>query len=180
MEPRIKPLDKPKNIIGKLMLYFIRKEFGKQIMPARVIYSRYPKIGMLVKKIYDVENSLKLITEEQKLLIHALVSEINGCTFCIDLAKWKATRSKFSANKISEITNYETVDFFSEKEKSMLRYVSEMTKNITVSDETYNNLKRQFSDEEIIEITFISSSQTYLNRLIKPLSIGSDELCKIS
>ena len=62
----------------------------------------------------------------------------------------------------------------------MLRYVSEMTKNITVSDETYNNLKRQFSDEEIIEITFISSSQTYLNRLIKPLNIGSDELCKIS
>ena len=73
MEPRIKPLDKPKSIIGRIMLYFIRKEFGKQIMPARVIYSRYPKIGMLVKKIYDVENSLKLISEEHKTLNSCVV-----------------------------------------------------------------------------------------------------------
>ena len=31
--------------------YLMKKEFGKVIMPAKVIYSRYPKIGLLVKKI---------------------------------------------------------------------------------------------------------------------------------
>lgn len=180
MEPRIKPLDKPKSILGKIMFYFLRKEFGNVIMPARVIYSRYPKMGMLVKKLYDVENSLKLVTEEDKLLIQSIVSEINGCTFCMDLARWKATERKFLASKFSEISNYKLSASFSEREKSMLDYVVDMTKNISVSDEIFVNLKKYFSDEEIIEITFVSSSQTYLNRLIKPLNIGSDELCQIN
>jgi alkylhydroperoxidase family enzyme len=48
-----------------------------------------------------------------------------------------------------------------------------------VSDETYNALKSYCSDEEIIEITYIAASENYLNRLIKPLGIGSDELCKV-
>lgn len=179
MRPRINPINKPRSFFGRVMFYFLKKEFGTVIMPAKVIYSRYPKIGMVVKKLYDVEDSLKLISEEDKLLIHCLVSEINRCSFCIDLAQWKAINKKFSAKKFSEISNYKSNDVFSERDKSMLKYVSEMTKNVTVSDQSYNNLKRYFSDEEIIEITFVSSSQTYLNRLVKPLNIGSDELCQI-
>jgi len=44
----------------------------------------------------------------------------------------------------------------------------------------YTTTKKKYcGDEEIIEITYISASDNYLNRLIIPLNIGSDELCEI-
>ncbi len=157
----------------------MKKQFGKVIMPAKVIYSRYPKIGMLVKKLYDVEHSLKLLTDSEKFLIQNLVATLNGCTFCMDISKKKAINKNIGLEKFYDLTNYQNSDKYSEKEKCIFQFVEKMTKEIVVDDDTYARLKRFCSDEEIIEITYVSASENYLNRILKPLKIGSDELCEI-
>lgn len=180
MEPRITPIEKPKGLFRKLMFYFLKQEFGKVITPAKVIYARYPKIGLLVKKIYDVENSLKLVKESEKFLIQNFVATLNRCTFCMDISKKKSIGRNVGFDKFSELMIYKYSDLYTPREKVIFAYLEEMTQNIKVSDDTYQNLKKFCSDEEIIEITYISASENCLNRLIKPLNIGSDELCTIS
>lgn len=73
---------------------------------------------------------------------------------------------------------YISSEIFSKKEKAIFHYVEEMTSNIVVRDATYNKLQSFYHDEEIIEITYIAASENYLNRLIKPLNMGSDALCE--
>ncbi len=63
MDPRIEPIEKPKGLITKIAFKILKRDFGKVIMPAKVIYARYPKIMFAVKKMYDVENNLKKISE---------------------------------------------------------------------------------------------------------------------
>ena len=179
MEPRIKPIEIPKGIFRRVMYFLLKKEFGKVIMPAKVIYSRYPKIALLVKKLYDVEDSFTKINDAEKFIIQNFVATLNGCSFCMDVSMKKSISKNISLDKFYDLLNFKVSDKYDEREKAMLAYVMEMTHNIIVSDEVYNYLKKYFSDEEIIEITYISASENYLNRLIKPLNIGSDELCEI-
>ena len=176
---RITPIEKPTGLFKRIMYALMKKEFGKVIMPAKVIYARYPKIGLLVKKLYHVERSLRLVAPSEKFLIQNLVATLNGCTFCMDISMKKAINKNIGLEKFYDLPNFKNSGKYFEKEKAVFRYVEEMTKNIVVSDETYNGLKNHCSDEEIIEITYIAASENYLNRLIKPLGIGSDELCEI-
>ena len=178
-KPRIAPIEKPMGLFRRIMYALMKKQFGKVIMPAKVIYARYPKIGLLIKKLYDVEHTLKLVAPSEKLLIQNLVATLNGCTFCMDISMKKAININIGLEKFYDLLNFQNSSKYSEKEKAVFRYVEEMTKNIVVSDETYNGLKNYCSDEEIIEVTYIAASENYLNRLIKPLGIGSDELCEI-
>jgi len=97
----------------------------------------------------------------------------------MDISKKKSINKKIGLEKFSDLMQFEKSDKYTEREKAVFTYLYEMTKNIVVSDQTYNNLRMYCSDEEIIEITYISASENYLNRLIKPLNIGSDELCEI-
>jgi hypothetical protein len=178
-KPRITPIEKPIGLFKRIMYAMMKKEFGKVIMPAKVIYARYPKIGLLVKKLYDVEHSLRLVAQSEKFLIQNLVATLNGCAFCMDISMKKAISKNIGLGKFYDLLNFQNSSKYSEKEKAVFRYVEEMTKNIVVSDEIYNGLKNYCSAEEIIEITYIAASENYLNRLIKPLGIGSDELCEI-
>ncbi len=177
--PRIAPVDNPKSLLSKITFWYLKKEFGKVTMPAKVIYSRFPKIGLLTKKIFDIESSFKNTNEEIRLLIQCLVASINGCPFCIDISKKNAQKKSISLDKFGNLMTFEDSELFTVKEIIILTYVKEMTKNITVNDLIYDNLKTHCGNNEIIEITFVASTENYLNRLIKPLNIGSDELCSI-
>ena len=179
MEPRIKPVEHPKGIFNRIMYASLTRQFGKVITPAKVIYARYPKIGLMVKKLHSVRDSLNKITSEETLLIQSLVATLNGCTFCIDISKRKALGKDMIMKKFSHLQDYGTVDLFSEREKAIFSFVEEMTKQLTISDENYDSLKIHCSDDEIIEITYIASAENFLNRMLKPLQIGSDELCAI-
>lgn len=46
----------------------------------------------------------------------------------------------------------------------------------TVSDETFEDLKKYFTEQEIVEITWINASENYFNLMAKPLGLTSDEL----
>jgi hypothetical protein len=179
MKPRIEPIDKPKSITGKLIFFFLKREFGRVITPAKVIYARYPNIGLLVKKIYDVEKDFRYINEGEQFLIQNLVATLNGCTFCMDISKRKTVDKKIGLDKFYDLMRYSDSKRYTEREKAIFQFVEEMTKSITVSDKTYESLKGHCTDEEIIEIVYTASSENFLNRLIKPLNIGSDELCGI-
>ncbi len=179
MHPRIEPIEKPKGLITKIAFSILKRDYGKVIMPAKVIYARYPKIMFAVKKMYDVENSLKKINDEHKFLIQNFIATINGCTFCMDISMKRAIQNKMSLEKFYNLLNYQTSSHYSDKEKAILKYTEEATKNITVADETFNRLKVHCDENEIIEITFVTAFENYLNRMVKPLGIGSDELCAI-
>jgi alkylhydroperoxidase family enzyme len=176
---RILPIDKPKNIFVRIGFSLMKKQFGKVIMPARVVYARYPKLMFLTKKLMDIEQSMHEITDELKFLIQNFVATINGCSFCMDIAMKRAIQKKMPLEKFNELPNFKISSHFSDKEKAALTYVQEMTNNVHVPDEIFTELKKHWNDDTIIEITFTAAAENYLNLMTKPLGIGSDGLCMI-
>lgn len=178
MDLRIPPINRPRSIITKLGYWYMKRLFGKVITVSTVIYSRFPSLMFLSKKIQDAERKMPLDPGFQ-LLIKTYVATLNGCPFCIDIAQRQAINKHIGLEKFGQLMDFETNDLFSEKEKIALKFSKEITCNITVGDDLYREVSTHWSDEEIIAISYITAIENYYNRLIKPIGIGSDDLCAI-
>ncbi len=179
---RLKPIENPSNLLVKLAYWWSHREFGKVIMPMKVIYARKPKLMFLANKIYQFQEKNVSLEPSLRLLIQTHVSMLNGCAFCNDISLAQAVQKKLGAEKFFALgDNVETkAKAFSEKEQVVVAFVSEYAKNRKVSDETFENLRAHFSETEIIEIVAMNAFEQYFNAFAVPLEIESDGLRRLA
>jgi alkylhydroperoxidase family enzyme len=176
---RLQPIDKPKGLMMRLAFWFSRRQFGKVMTPMRVFYPRVPKLLKVSFQIQKFEMKGLTLDMELHSLLGAHISQINGCTFCNDIARVFALREHIGMEKFDALGEYRTSPLFSERERAALAYVEEASRNRRVSDSTFDALRRRFSETEIVEITWLNAIHNYYNLLNVPLEIGSDGLCAI-
>ena len=174
---RITPIENPTSILLKIAYWMTKRQYGKVISPLKVIYARRTPLMFFGKKIMDIEKKLGL-NKADKVLIRNYVSSINNCSFCSDLAKYEAAKNDVENQKLIELLNYRDSDNFTSKEKSLLAYIEEVSTMKDATDETFAELKNNYSDEEIIDITWICATENYFNLMAKPLGVKSDGLAK--
>src|SRR5215475_4125152 len=103
---------------------------------------------------------------ERKLyeLIYIRVSLINGCHYCTQhhLASSKRvglTSDDWTALKAGDYSRY------SEKEKAALTYIEKLTRSPhEISEADFANLKKHFSDPEIVDIHLLTGLANLTNR----------------
>jgi AhpD family alkylhydroperoxidase len=176
---RLQPIDKPKGLMMRLAFAGSRRQFGKVLMPMKVLYTRVPamlKVGYAIQK-FDAKIQLE---KGLHFLLAGLTAEINGCGFCVDIGQAAALREHVDMNKFSALAEYRTSQLFSERERAALTYVEEATRNKRVSDATFDALRKNFSEAEIVEITYINALENFYNLINIPLQIESDGLCAIA
>lgn len=176
---RIDPIEKPQGAMMRLAFNWSKKRFGKVITPLKVINTRIPKSLRLSYELGRVaETGLTLDVELRELLL-SYVAGINGCGFCVDIARARSEHLPGMLDKIAALPNYETDPQFTERERVAIRYCGEATRTKKVSDETFARMKEHFNDTEIVEITWLNALENYYNLLNGPLQIESDGLCAI-
>ena len=116
-----------------------------------------------------VKVGLEKSVVEQKLieLVYLRVSQINGCAYCLNLHTNSLLKAGETQRRIAEVAGWRVSDQFSEKERAALNWAEQLT-NISTShadDESYEALKKVFSDKEISDLTFAISLMNGMNRL---------------
>ena len=116
-----------------------------------------------------VKVALEKSVVEQKLieLVYLRVSQINGCAYCLNLHTNSLLKDGEAQRRISEVAGWRVSDQYSEKERAALNWAEQLT-NISTShadDESYEALKKVFSDKEISDLTFAISLMNGMNRL---------------
>jgi uncharacterized peroxidase-related enzyme len=176
---RLSALDAQPGILLRLFNWIFRARFGKSMTPSRVIYARFPTLLWRQLPLYHLVDSGLSIDPGLRHLIEVQVSTLNGCTFCADLHRANAHLIKVQRDKLAALADYETNAVLSERERAAVRYVSEIAREGTVQDETFEALRARFTEREIVEITWLQAFTTYLNRMAVPLGIGSDGFCEL-
>ncbi|MBD0374084.1 MAG: carboxymuconolactone decarboxylase family protein [Flavisolibacter sp.] len=174
---RLAPIEKPGSLFLKLAYNMAKRQFGKVIMPLKVIYARVPALLMLSGKMESTEKKLSL-PKDIRILIKIFISHSNDCKFCSDFSEYEAAKNSVEGRKIIEMLHYRKSAAFSDLEKALFAYLEEINATKSCSDETFNNLKNYFSEKEIIEITWLCAKENYYNMMAKPLNIPSDQLAK--
>jgi len=176
---RLAPIEKPHGLKLRFAYWGMRKFMGKVLTPVKVVNARVPE-SLAVTNSF-LKFSAKGITLEKplQLMIGDLVSQINGCEFCLDLGRSAAARYETKTEKLEALPQYRTSPLFSDRERAALAYVDEVTRNKRVSDGTFAALQKQFSERQIVEITLLNAIQNFYNLTNIPLGIGSDGFCAI-
>jgi len=177
---RLEPIEKPKGLMMRIAYWMTRRQFGKVMTPMKVVIARMPGALRLTYEITKFE--LKGIRLEHGLhfMVGTLASQINGCGFCVDLGRAMAIREHLGMEKFNALSEYRTSPLFSDRERAALAYVEEATRHKRVSDATFEELRKHFSEREIVEITWVNALENYYNLLNVPLEIESDGFCAIA
>ena len=177
---RLEPIEKPKGLKMRLAYWMMRRQFGKVMTPMKVIVARMPEALRLSYEITKFEMKGIRLDPEIHFMVGTLVAQINGCAFCVDLGRAMAIREHMTMKKFNALSEYRKSPLFSGRERAALAYAEEATRFKRVSDATFEELRKHFSEREIAEITFVNAIENYFNLLNLPLEIESDGFCSLA
>ena len=102
---------------------------------------------------------------QSKQLIALASSLSSGCKYCQAHTSHGAERAGTDKKKIAEILNYKESDFYSEQERAILDLAFASGRAPNESTEAhFKELKKYFSDGQIIDIVSVISMFGFLNR----------------
>jgi alkylhydroperoxidase family enzyme len=157
-----------------------RRQFGKVLTPVKVVYSRLPlAFGMFIGKIPSLDKKLSLPMETQ-FLVREQVARINVCEFCMDIGRAFVIKASLNEAKFDALERYRTNPLFSDAERALLDYVTELTRDRQVKPETFARLASHYSERQICEIVWLAATEHLYNITNLGLNIHSDMLCDIT
>jgi alkylhydroperoxidase family enzyme len=178
--PRLDPIEQSPTLLARIAGLMMRRQLGKVMTPAKVIYNRVPRMYNLAWQLVRLQREGLELPSELRLLVQVWVAMINRCTFCVDIAKAMAVHEHVPLEKFHALPEWRTSPLFSDRERAALAYVEEATRNKKVEDATFEELRKHFSERQIVELTFLNALENFYNLLNLPLGIEDDGLCAIA
>ena len=131
------------------------------------------KYGKLAPGAYKAMSALEDAINDSGLerslldLVRLRASQINGCAYCIDM-HWKDLRAEDeSEQRLYMLDAWRESPFYSERERAALEWTEAVTLVTQghVSDDVYERVRQQFSEEELAKLTFALVAINGWNRL---------------
>ena len=179
MSTFLAPVEQPQGLVIKMAYAMAKRQFGKVPTPVKVVYARMPAFGMFVGKIAGLDEKLKL-PAETAMLIREQVSHINICEFCMDIGRAFVVKARINEAKFDTLSEYRTSPLFNDAERAALDYVTELTRDRKVAPETFERLRKHYSERQICDIVWLVASEHFYNLTNLGLNIHSDMLCDIA
>lgn len=164
----------------KLIFWNQKKKYGQVLTPA-LVWAKIPKLFMAVAGFYGVvDRKSSPIPPVLRSLVTVRVSQINWCKFCIDINSATLLQRSGSEEKITDLEKWRDSSTFSDQEKAVLNYAEKMTyTDQHVDDDCFNELKKYFDENAIIELTALIAFQNLSSKFNSALNIESQGFCKI-
>ena len=180
MTTYLPPVERPKGLTMKMVFFLTRRQFGKVLTPLTVFSARMPiSFGFFYGKVSRLDKKLEL-SEKTAVAIRERVASINICLFCMDAARFYATKhSPENAARFDALAEYQTSPLFTDAERAALDYTTELTLNKEVKPDTFERLARFYGEREICDIVWLIASEHLYNISNIGLNIGSDGLCEL-
>jgi alkylhydroperoxidase family enzyme len=180
MDTFLPPIENPQDPVMKQVYEMTQQLWGKVLMPVKVFSARMPpEFWQFAMKNAELAQKLTL-PKETALLIQQKVSNINICTFCIDIGRAFTIRASMNQAKFDALEEYRTSTLFTDAERAALDYVTELTKDKKANPHTFARMASYYSEREICEIVWLVASEHLYNMTNIGLNIHSDMLCDIS
>jgi len=179
---RLAPIDRAPTLLGRVLSFAYRRALGKTITPARVVYNRVPRMWNVSWALLRLDLHGFTLPHELLYLMHVRISTLNGCAFCKDIVLAAAVRERLGREKFQAIASddWRSSPLFSDRERAALAFAEEATLHREVTDATFDELRKHFSEREIAELVVENAKSNFYNLLNVPLDIPDDGLLAIA
>jgi AhpD family alkylhydroperoxidase len=136
-------------------------------MDSRIEYGKAAP-GVL-KAMWGIEQYVKKSGLEPSLLelVKMRASQINGCAFCLDMHSKDARAQGESEQRLYLLNAWRESPFYTDRERAALEWTEAVTliANDHVPDDVYECGRRQFGEEELVDLTMAVVAINGWNRL---------------
>ena len=100
-------------------------------------------------------------------LIKIRASQMNGCAYCIDMHTKDARARGETEQRIYALNAWRETPFFTDRERAALEWIESVTRvaDTHVPDAAYETARTQFSEPEVVALTFAAVAINGWNRL---------------
>ena len=155
-----------------------RRKYGAVLDPA-LVWGRSPKLFLGVALLYGmIDRKSSPVAPALRALVTVRVSQINACSFCVDLNSATLLKRGVSMEKIAALADWRTSDLFSKEERHALDYAEAVTRTGgRVSDELMQALKAWLGDDGVVELTGLIAFQNLSSKFNSALAIPAQGFC---
>ena len=136
-------------------------------MSERLDYEAISPEGL--KTLLTLNSFVKDLGIEPKLkaLIEIRISQINGCAFCVDHHSMEARSAGESQQRLDSLVVWDESPFFTDRERVALDWAESVTlcAESGVPDEIYLEARNIFSEQELVDLTYLIINMNSLNRI---------------
>src|SRR5438445_13615007 len=100
-------------------------------------------------------------------LIKLRASQLNGCAYCLDM-HWKDLREiGENEQRLYSLDAWRECPYYTDRERAALEWTEALTSvsETHVPDAVYDEVKKYFSEKEIVDLTIVVSTINMWNRL---------------
>jgi AhpD family alkylhydroperoxidase len=136
-------------------------------MEPRIHYVKYSQPAL--KAMYALGEEVKKSSLGATLinLISLRASQINGCAYCIDMHFKDARALGESEQRLYSLDAWRETPFYNPRERAALTWTESLTliSQNHVPDDIYQQVREQFSENEIVDLTYAVMAINAWNRL---------------
>jgi alkylhydroperoxidase family enzyme len=117
-----------------------------------------------------------------KEAVRVLISTKHFCGYCSTVRSNVAIARGLTEDKVLATMHFETSDQFTEKEKAALRFATlfKAGDDAIDSDAVYDDLKKHFTEEEIIELALLCAQTDGVGKFARSLQMRTwEEACDL-
>ena len=136
-------------------------------MAQRINYARLAPSGIAALKALQSHVDGSGLDHALLELVKTRASQLNACAYCLDMHTKDARAAGESEQRLYALSAWRETPFFSERERAALA----LTERVTLiaenhdDDAAYGELRRQFSEKEILDLTLAIVAINAWNRL---------------
>jgi len=136
-------------------------------MKTRIAYSQFAREGTTA--LAKIEAYLRHGALEHSLLelVKTRASQINGCCYCLDMHTKDARAAGETEQRLYVLPAWREAPFYSDRERAALEWTEAVTliSQNDVPDELYERVRKQFSEQELVDLTLAITNINSWNRL---------------
>lgn len=176
------PLEHERTWFVRLAEWVSRRKYGKMLDPGKAaLHNRRVLVSMGLTE--GSAARWKALDPDLKALTVMVVSARIGCSWCMDFGYWEFHHAGVDPAKLRAVPGWRDSDLYTDLERAVMDYAEAMTATPPeVTDEQVERLRRDLTDEQLVELTAMASLENYRSRTNAALGLtsqGFKEQCEL-
>ena len=136
-------------------------------MEPRISLTKYSPEAL--KALYALERHVKTsgLPENLVHLVKMRASQINGCAYCLDMHSKDARANGETEQRLYGLDAWRETPYYTPRERAALEWAESVTlvAETHVPDEVYESVRKEFSEQELVDLTYAVVAINAWNRL---------------
>lgn len=164
----------------KPFFWLQRRSYGA-VLDSSLLWARIPALFLPLAFFYGgIDRRRSPIAPAIRSLVTVRVSQINNCSFCVDLNSATLLKRGVPEEKVLALSEWRTSNLFDERERAALEYAEAMTfSDRRVDDPLMDRLRRFWNEDAIIELTAVVAFQNLSSKFNAALAVPPQGFCAI-